>query len=591
MSNQPLNLPSVRGHLRVQPLSSRDPGARTGALLPCLLTTCLLACSAPDAPLFGAESGPDATSNEDGARIEPDALPALHETSLPWEAGAGDVGDEEGGAKSDTGPPEEGGAPIDGGPKSDSGLAGEGGAPIDGGPKSDTGPPEGGAPIDGGPKSDSGPPRDGGAGPSELSASNLVYQGAFRLPQFEWAGFAGQDRGLAYHAARDSLYVVDGNQYVGEVKIPKLVNSNRVSDLNTATLLQYADPTEGNWSGIDGATQSGIKLGGLLVHGGRLYGNAFAYYDNDGGSGAEQTRSAFYRSLDLSATSSFRGMYAVANPSGLKAGFFSGYMAQVPSEWQAALGGSANAPVALIGQCCIPRMSRTSYGPSLFTFVPSQLGQVSSTMATPLLYYPESHQTLGRWEDTVLRDGSGPVFNGVSGAAGVVLPKGSRTVLFMGSAGIGDFCYGVSVDDPAKASSKARIAQWIAAFRKDGAGDGLLSCYDPANGEHGPHAYPNVNYVWAYDLDDLLNAKAAGKAPWDVRPSRTWSFDLPFTVSDPSVSGKVAAVAKPGGGMMTSSVSGVAYDETTGRIFISVSMADAENNYRPLIHVYKVVLP
>jgi hypothetical protein len=65
----------------------------------------------------------------------------------------------------------------------------------------------------------------------------------------------------------------------------------------------------------------------------------------------------------------------------LGAGFYSGYVGLVPSNWQTALGGPA-----LTGNADISIISRTSSGPA-FAFDPDHL---SATGAQPLVYYPQN---------------------------------------------------------------------------------------------------------------------------------------------------------------------------------------------------------
>ncbi|HWF83876.1 MAG TPA: Ig-like domain-containing protein, partial [Vicinamibacterales bacterium] len=118
-----------------------------------------------------------------------------------------------------------------------------------------------------------------------VQASNLVYQGAFRLPGGSDDGnfvFGGQ--ALAYNPANNSLFVeaaAINPQVVGEVTIPAtFVNSATLSSLTMATLLQTPkDPTEGHLTGSQTGGSVPAGLAGLLVNNGQLYGAAGIYYD------------------------------------------------------------------------------------------------------------------------------------------------------------------------------------------------------------------------------------------------------------------------------------------------------------------------
>src|SRR5439155_9239330 len=151
------------------------------------------------------------------------------------------------------------------------------------------------------------------------------------------------------------------------------------------------------------------------------------YYD----AGSNAALSHFTSGLDLSVTGDFRGVYKVGS---LNPGFYAGYMSVIPQEWQSAFG----AP-ALTGACCYSIITRTSFGPSAFAFDPQKLGQVDPVPATPLVYYPADHPTLGGWA------ASGPpnlYFNLTTTVAGLVFPSGTASVLFFGSTGTGEPCYG-----------------------------------------------------------------------------------------------------------------------------------------------------
>src|SRR6185436_6611985 len=112
----------------------------------------------------------------------------------------------------------------------------------------------------------------------------------------------------------------------------------------------------------------------------------------------------------------------------LGAGYVSGYFGLVPAAWQTALGG----PV-LNGQCCLGIISRTSYGPALFAIDPTRLTASNPLPATPLVYYPQANP-LAEWDST------NPYFNGTTEIRGVVFPEGTRSVLFFGRHGTGEFC-------------------------------------------------------------------------------------------------------------------------------------------------------
>jgi hypothetical protein len=217
----------------------------------------------------------------------------------------------------------------------------------------------------------------------------------------------------------------------------------------------------------------------------------------------------------------------------LGAGLVAGYMAPIPAEWQAALG----APY-LIGQADINIVSRTSSGPAAFGFNPANLGP-NVTPTTPYVYYP-ANNPLGPYEGA-----ADPLQNDNSRVNGVVFVPGTSSVLFFGSTGT------------------------------DYSGYGEPGTYgDTENTAKGPHSL-NGQYalqVWAYNANDLVSAAQGKLQPWQVQPYDVWNFTLPVS---------------------SIQVGGVAFDPSTGRIYVSVVDSDNQQPYTnlPLIEVFQVHMP
>jgi hypothetical protein len=64
----------------------------------------------------------------------------------------------------------------------------------------------------------------------------------------------------------------------------------------------------------------------------------------------------------------------------------------------------------------------------------------------------------------------------------------------------------------------------------------------------------------------LILVKNGRKKPWEIRPYRTWTFELPFQHA-------------------SRQLNGVAYDPVKGRVFVSAAYADEG---RPIIHVFRL---
>ncbi|HUQ87453.1 MAG TPA: hypothetical protein VM096_07840 [Vicinamibacterales bacterium] len=369
-----------------------------------------------------------------------------------------------------------------------------------------------------------------------LTADSLTYMGGFRMPNtangdtFEFGG-----RQLTFNPYSNSLFIGSRSGRIAEVSIPGYVNSANPAAMPRANYLQaFVDPTEGHLGevGVDGAA-----LDGLLVYNNKLYGSASLYYDALN----SQRISHYSHSLQLNVPS-FSGWSSVWNAS--KTGMVSGFMSLIPTEWQALLGGPA-----ATGQCCIPVVSRTSYGPAAFAFNPAQLGQ-GTAPAAPLLYYSSDHQTLGPWM------GQNDTYGSTTFMGGMAIIAGTRTALYLGRNGLGPNCYGNGTADQS-------LAGTIAA-------DGAHYCYDPASNDKGTHAYPYRYQIWAYDLKDFAAVKAGTKQPWEITPYGVWPLTLP--------------TAEP-----QTRLGGVGYDPVHQLLYVSQLYADQDGYaFRPIVHVIQI---
>lgn len=373
--------------------------------------------------------------------------------------------------------------------------------------------------------------------PPLIQQNNLVYAGAFRLP----ASGLRQEQNYAYGGGATAvnpnggtLFVAghDWFQWIGEIAAPALRIGTTLHDLNTATVVQPLAP--GRQHEFQSIAGGGIALGGLLVSGSDLIMTAVATYD---GTGAQRETHFKRPTTNLQSTVPLQGPYTLDS---VGAGFVSGYMTMIPADWQGLLGGRA-----LVGQCCISIIGRTSLGPSATVFDPADLGVVAPAPASMLVGYPITQPTLGECES------SNKQWNCAARMGGAVFPAGTRSVLFFGRQGLGNYCYG-NGGTTAPAS---------------GHGEGGVGfCYDPTDSSKGTHAYPYAHQVWAYDALDLLAVRNGTKQPWQVVPYATWNFDLPLQTG-------------------SRVIRSVAYDPASKRIYVVAAFGDGE---KPLVHVFKV---
>jgi hypothetical protein len=402
-----------------------------------------------------------------------------------------------------------------------------------------------------------------------LAQTDFTYVGAFTLPSgnfgspadtFEYSG--GYVAGNVYDDPVNgkTLFVtgyssqgyISNSVSVAQVKIPATIKDPNVvgiGGLTTAARVRgFGDPSNGS----GGLALVGNGFGSLVVYGGKLIGTETTAYD----ASCSQTKSAWV------APASFSGSGATG-PYGFSASVSpriigGGYMTIVPPEWRAALGApvvSGDGPTSIIS-CGTP-------GPSLFALdADTLLGQpASSTVirATPLLYYQDGiHSSLGLWNSNspnqiingrqvpsitvVDPHGRGtysiPYEDNSMRVVGVLFADGTSSVLMFGKKGMGPYCYGTGSD----------------------CGD--LDFPLPK----GDHAYPYTEFVWSYDVNDLIAVKQGLKNPWDVFPYEGWAFKVP---------------GDDDGGKPV----GVAWDAATRLAYMVVGNS---NGPAPIVHVFKV---
>jgi hypothetical protein len=379
-----------------------------------------------------------------------------------------------------------------------------------------------------------------------LQKDNLVYQGAFRVPQLPctaptYACFSYGGTAVAYNPANNSLYIVGHSfgQLSAEISIPAVVDSPDIGALNTAKLLQpFADAAEGQRNAVNPTTVNPNRIGGQLVYDGRLIFSVYSYYDGAG----FQSTSHFARPLDLSQVGQLSGPDRVGAQ---YPGFVSGYMTAIPAEWQASFGGPA-----LTGNCCLAITSLQSNGPAASVFDPSILGAKNPLPAVAVVGYPHLNPLGPGWGT------ENGLFNGTTQISGIAFPSGTRSILFFGRQGTGPFCYGAGTSQQALAGTPT--------------GEGnVVWCYDLASPNKGTHAFPYVYQVWAFDANDLIAVKHGSTTPYEIKPYATWTIHLPFENSNDA-----------------HALGGVAYDAQHQLIYLSQLSEDV--NASPLIHVFKV---
>lgn len=383
-----------------------------------------------------------------------------------------------------------------------------------------------------------------------INQPTLVYQGAFRVP-IDWFSYA--DGSIAFDPSNGTLFLAAAD-FGAEISIPVPVMTGSVSGLPTAAVIQSGYFTENKlYTDINPDDINPKSLGGLLVNGGKLIISGFSTYDGSN----TQTLSHFRSGKDLTIQGDVEGPFAlnIQQPIGttrtLGAGFVSGYMCPVPSEWQAALGGTA-----LTGNALLSIITRTSYGPCACVFDPALIG--SSAPTTPLVCYPDDHPSLGAY-GTVTSTMGGV---GIAEAQAVAFPDKTRSILFFGRIGSAlTWEYGEGTNNPLLNGTI------VPNLPLDASGLPVRYWYDPEQvGWKGGHGYPYTYQIWAYDALDLVAVKNKTKKPWEVLPYATWKMTFPFSA-------------------WFTHIHGAAYDPSTNKLFIVQGFGDMGS---PIIHVYRL---
>jgi len=178
-------------------------------------------------------------------------------------------------------------------------------------------------------------------------------------------------------------------------------------------------------------------------------------------------------------------------------------------------------------------------------------------------------QVLGHTE--YIQQRSAFVVQGVQSAAtgmvGHFIPSGTRSLMFVGSSGDGEYTY----------------SPGAFGFGSSGVGTGPL-VYDTGEDSAGPHTWPWSTRVICYDLDELVSVKNGTRnggafAAWDgahnatnqLKPYAVFKLDMPLALNTQFV------------------ISACCYDSTTRRMYVMGVGSQSGPGYgRCIIHVYEI---
>jgi len=286
-----------------------------------------------------------------------------------------------------------------------------------------------------------------------IQPSDLVYQGAFRLPagdgsdarSWSWGGDA---RGAAtYYPNGDPTGLNNGypgsifatgqgaHHHISEISIPVPVisNSKNLSELNTATTLQSFQDVRGGLGGYLELIRTGLEY--LPAQGSQTSGKIHVCWGQHFQEESDATHGWF--NLDLSNPQRV-GLWYIDNQSPYSV---NEYIFEIPGSWA-----NSNTPGKLLATGRYRDGGWSGQGPSLFAYGPWNEGNppASGTRldASTLLKYDSSE------EIDALYDSSARTMNAYThadewaGGAWLTAAGNKLAVIFVGTKGVGEYWYG-----------------------------------------------------------------------------------------------------------------------------------------------------
>ena len=384
---------------------------------------------------------------------------------------------------------------------------------------------------------------------AQLQESDIRYLGSFKIPLTSSSGksYKYGAWGMGHYldpVHGSSLYIrghyTDGGS-VGQLSIPSTLSMSDYASLTQATEIQpLTDITDGIGSTglFTGSTE--WEFYGMMPYDGRLILGATTDYIVGAGQIATHAASGF----NLSIPNDFTG-YESYGGSGYSSRFIGGYMATIPADKQSLFGG-AKAVTGGVGHSIV---STTSLGPALSLFDPKLIANAASPHpVNTILYYSSNEGTglssscpgTGMCEDAI--------FNANSVVGGVAIPSGYDSVIFIGTHDISHgqgFCYST-----AECCSSDLMC--------DSSGFSVSGPYHGYNASvctdgKGEHSASMKSVIWKYSISDLADVYNGTKTPHDPVP-QLWTSALS---------------AVNNGAVCAHTIKGVAYDDSTKRLYIA----------------------
>lgn len=407
------------------------------------------------------------------------------------------------------------------------------------------------------------------AQPTQLILSDLQYIGAFRVSNTNngigRTGFS--DGRIAISAATNSFFL-SGNPFptIAEFPIPDIINSTNIHDLafTGPPLQNFTDFS--NRIGYETPSNDIRNMGPMHIHNGTLIASVYDAYDAASSAGFDVDNMLMINDAFNLESSSVTGYFGMEDKM-----FAAGWLSPIPPNYKLDLGGdylSGSARMASIN-------GRWSMGPSAYSFNKTDLLNVSEGQIVPnttlqkytlfnrlhpdSFNYPRPHTeecpsfTLdpSLWKAECVLEND--LFTEVSRAFyGAIIP-GTSTYLTVGY--VGGTQYGMGYKNyPINGGPQ------------------------PCSGEC-PHDYTDWdNYIWLFNVEDLINHKNEQTEEYDARPYTYGAIKLPF--DDLNNDGII------------STISSADYDPLSNRLYLVLNRADRLASFEatPIVVVYEIAL-
>lgn len=400
-----------------------------------------------------------------------------------------------------------------------------------------------------------------------IYSNNLTYDGAFRLPRSVGGGptFApNKPVTLSINKNNTSecyLGIPADNNYpaagwaVRKISIPAIVNSTNKSNLNTAS---YLDATSFDLSeGAGDAFYQSYTVGPDTIYNdtSKIYVTFSYFYGTTNGSPA-----IFSRSNSLVTDGSVIGLTAPGIKINSASRYYNGGM-----DGASAYAVSQGVPAIVTGGGFGSIQSNIPAGQSAYAFDSTAISSGATNITSGKLLFTATPNSLPSNYSLTINDQNPWFAQGTSNIRGLCWANGKKTVLYIGTHGLGEPWYGYISSGGAFMDNPINLVVNTTGIVGDG-----------DSGTKGDHAPPYYPYVWAYYEQDMIDVANGTKTANSLTPYSVWPLNIPsvyFDTQRPYVGGLVCSAT---------------HDSVNKKIYVAIRAGDQLNQFDniPMIHVF-----